>query len=290
MKSPRIAACCLLGAALLVGGCRAGSSDASSGGAAPAPASKTAPAPNAGAAKAGDAVPAERKIARKAALSLEVGSTGDAQAKATRIGEAQGGYVVSSEDRTSERGGRGAGSFAALVLRVPAARFSATLSELRRLGQGAGTEQVSSEDVTEEFIDLEARIKNQRALEERFLEILKSATKVDEALHVEREIAAVRTEIDRMEGRRRFLERETAFSTITLSFFVPEPLVRASFSEFGTAIRRAYGDSLTVAAGILTGGIRLLGVFAPVVLLLGLPALLVLRFVLKRSRKSVPVA
>lgn len=282
MKSLRNVALSLLALALLLVGCQAASKGEPAG-AAPPPVAPASPSPADG--KAADGVPAARKIVKKATLGLEVASMSDAQSKATRIVEQHGGYVASSEDRTIEAGGRRAAGSATLVLRVPAATFSAVLTELRRLGQGAATEQVSSEDVTEEFIDLEARIRNQRALEERFLEILKSATKVEEALHVEREIAAVRTEIDRMEGRRRFLERETEMSTVTLTFSVAEPLVRASFSDFGAAVRSAYGDALNVGAGVITGTIRLLGVFVPLIVLFGVPGLLVLRFVLKRSRK-----
>ena len=287
MKWARKFALWMLGIALAVGGC-AQSREAPAAGSGPAPAA--APAPNPGGPKAADSVPASRKIARKAALTLEVDSPSDAGAKATRIVETHGGYVVSSEDRNDEAVGRRIWSGASLVLRVPAAKFSSVLAELRRLGHGAGTEQVSSEDVTEEYIDLDARIRNQRALEERFLEILKSAGKVEEALQVEREIAAVRTEIDRMQGRRRFLEREAELSTITLTFTHAEPVVRASFADFGLAFERAYGDALNVGAGIVTGAIRLFGLFVPVLVLFGLPALLALRIALKRSRRSSPVA
>jgi hypothetical protein len=289
MKSPKKVTWCWLTMLLVLAGCHAAKEAPSAGGAAP-PVAAAAAAPSPGAAKAADAVPAERKIARKAALTLAVSSPSAAQIAATRIAEAHGGYVASSEDRRTEAEDRRAAGSAALVLRVPAVKFSAALADLRRLGRGSGTEQVSSEDVTEEFIDLEARIRNQRALEERFLEILKSATKVEEALQVEREIAAVRTEIDRMQGRRRFLERETELSTITLAFTHSEPLVRASFSDFGTAVERAYGDALNVGAGIITAIIRLIGVFVPVVLLFGVPALVVLRYLLKRGRKVVPAA
>jgi hypothetical protein len=291
MSSQRKIAGWLLGIALLAGGCQASRNEPSSAGAPAEPAAQRAAAPNAASprsVKAADGVPSERRIARKAALTLQVGSPSDAQRTASRIVEAHGGYVASS-DRSTEAGSRGASS-ATLVLRVPAAKFSAVLSELRRLGQGAGTEQVSSEDVTEEFIDLEARIKNQRALEERFLAILRTATKVEEALQVEREVAAVRTEIDRMEGRRRFLERETELSTITLTFAALEPLVRSSFADFGRAFERAYGDAFNVGAGIVTASIRLAGVLAPVLVLFGLPALLVLRVLLKRHRKAAPLA
>ncbi len=71
--------------------------------------------------------------------------------------------------------------------------------------------------MTEEYIDLEARIRTQQALEAQFLEIMKGAKEVSDALQVQRELANVRTEIERVEGRRRFLESQTSLSTIKVT-------------------------------------------------------------------------
>jgi len=250
-----------------------------------APAALAPPAPGTvagGAQKTDDSAPAvARKLVRKASLELEVKSAKDALARATRIAESQGGFVATSE-QSAQGNGPGETTSVTLTLRVPADHFIPALEALRKLGAGPGSERVTTEDVSEEFIDLEARIRNQRALEAQFLEIMKQATKVEEALHVQREIATVRTEIDRMEGRRRFLERETSLATITLQLVTAQPIVSTGFGDFGRSVSQAASDSVTVGAGIITGVIRLVGVLVPFALLLGLPGALALRFFLKR--------
>lgn len=254
---------------------------------APAPIATTAAGAAAGAAKPVSRS-ALRRVISKASLELEVSSTGDALREATRVAEREGGFVAStSRQASADESGRSVGAVT-LTLRVPADQFTAALTSLRRLGAGDGSEQITTEDVGEEFIDLDARIHNQKLLEAQFLEILKQASKVEDALNVQREIANVRTEVERMEGRRRFLERETAMSTITLVLTTAQPLVRASFGDFTRAVARASSDSVNLSAGIVTGGIRLLGVFLPLALMLGLPGALVLRALLRRSRRPLP--
>jgi hypothetical protein len=253
-----------------LGGCQRSEPPAAGAG---APAALAPPAPGTVAGdgqKAEESTPADaRKLVRKASLELEVESAKAALARATRIAESQGGFVATSE-QSAAGSGRGERTSVTLSLRVPSDHFVATLEALRKLGAGPGSERVSTEDVSEEFIDLEARIKNQRALETQFLEIMKQATKVEDALRVQREIAAVRTEIDRMEGRRRFLERETSLATITLQLVPAQPIVGTGFGEFGRAMSQAASDSVSVGAGIITGVIRLVGVLVPLAVLLGL--------------------
>jgi hypothetical protein len=218
-----------------------------------------------------------RRIVKKASLEVAVARPADAMATAARIAEREKGFVANTERERATDDGRSELARTTLTLRVPAERFTVVLDELRRLGSGDGAESITTEDVSEEFIDLDARLENQRRLEAQFLEILKRATKVDEALGVERELATVRTEIDRMQGRRRFLERETALSTITLSLVPERPLVRATLSDFTNAVGRAAADTVNLSAGIVAGSVRVLGVLVPLLTFFGLPLLFALR-------------
>ncbi len=218
-----------------------------------------------------------RRIVKKASLEVIVARPADAAATAARIAEREKGFVANTEREQTTADGHQDGARTTLTLRVPAGRFTAVLDELRRLGTGDGAESITTEDVSEEFIDLDARINNQRQLEAQFLEILKRATKVEEALGVERELATVRTEIDRMQGRRRFLERETALSTITVSLVPERPLVRATLGDFTNAVARAGSDTVNLSACIVAGSIRALGVLAPLTAFFGLPLVFVWR-------------
>jgi hypothetical protein len=225
----------------------------------------------------------ERRVIRNAELSLEAESPAEAQRKATQIAEASGGFVVSSDVRQHGDGGSERTTIN-LVLRVPAGRFSAALEELRGVGRHVSREKVSGQDVTEEYLDLEARLRSQRALESQFLEIMKDAKTVKDALEVQRQLGEVRSEIERFEGRRRFLDDRASLSTITLTISDRAPVVAAGRFAFGESVRSAAGDALSVGAGIVSGAIRLVGVLLPVALLIGLPIYLLLGVVRRRRR------
>ena len=155
-------------------------------------------------------VPTERKIIRDATLTLEVDEPVKAAERITSIAETRGGFVVSSESRHVSGGRKGkAYEVFTVQFRVPAAQFDATLKDVRATAGEVTAEKVSGKDVTEEYIDLEARLRTQRALEAQLLDIMKTAREVSDAISVQRELTNVRTEIERIEGRRRFLDRKS---------------------------------------------------------------------------------
>ena len=150
-----------------------------------------------------------------------------------------------------------------MVVRIPAPQFGSALDQIRAEGGRVIQEKATGQDVTEEFIDLEARIKTQKALELQFLEIMKQAKRVADALEVQRQIAEVRTEIEKLEGRKRFLENRASLSTITINLQTPSAIV-VSTSGFGRNIRDAVADSVSVAAGIVLFLIRFVIVMVPI--------------------------
>ena len=228
----------------------------------------------------------DRKIIRDANLTIESAAPQDVQRKISSIAESFGGFVVTSESKQRESGEPGKQFLEVnLVIRVPAAQFGAALDQIRTAGSRVVQEKVSGQDVTEEFIDLEARIKTQKALELQFLEIMKQAHKVEDALEVQRQIADVRTEIEKLEGRKRFLENRASLSTITVNLLSPTAIV-VNTSGFGRSIREAVADGVDVAIAIVLFLIRFVIVMIPIFLLLILPLWLVARFFLRRARKN----
>src|SRR5262249_34354091 len=147
------------------------------------------------------------------------------------------------------------------------------------------SERIDSEDVTDEVVDVDARLRVQTRLEEQLLELLKTATTVEAALNVHKELANVRTEIERLQGRKELLEREVALSTIRLTLGAP-PAEGVSFGALRTNVARAYSDSLLVGASIVVGAIRVTGVLLPIVVLLGLPTLFGLLLARRWMRRS----
>jgi hypothetical protein len=223
----------------------------------------------------------ERKLIRTAELGLRVKTPAHALEEARAIAEQFGGHVVSSNAH-APREPEGEAPLVTVSLKVKADRFDDALRALRRLGRGSGTETVSTQDVTEEAADLDARIRTQKRLEEQFLAILKEAKSVADALAVQRELGQVRGEIERLEGKQRLLDDQVALSTITVRFEQDEPLVALSGGRFGRAVSRAGADALNVGAAIVIGTIRLAGALVPIVILILLPLGLGLRWLLRR--------
>ena len=231
----------------------------------------------------------ERKIIRNANLTVEVTSPSDSQHKIVSIAESHQGFVVTSEatqraseDRTKPE------MTVTLSVRVPAAQFNQVMEEIRAVGARVIQEKVTGQDVTEEFMDLDARIKNQKALELQFLEIMKRAGKVDDALSVQRELAEVRTEIEKLEGRRRFLENQSSLSTINVTLQPPTQIVNAT--GFWYSVRSAFSDGVDVAAGIVLFVIRAVIALVPIMVLIVLPLALIVRLGLKVMRRRRPLS
>jgi hypothetical protein len=235
-------------------------------------------------------VPSERKIIRDATLTLEVEEPARAAERITSIADSRGGFVVSSESRHVS-GGRGGKTYEVFTVqvRVPAAQFDAALKDVRATAGEVTAEKVSGKDVTEEYIDLEARLRTQRALEAQLLDIMKTADEVADAISVQRELTTVRTDIERIEGRRRFLESQSSLSTINVTLQPPAPLIATT--GFFHAVAEALGDGVDIAANITLFLIRALLALLPVFLFIVLPAYFILRYLLRRvSRRARPNA
>src|SRR5258705_4786356 len=112
----------------------------------------------------------DRKIIRDADLTLEVGAPAEAQRKIPSIAETLGGFVVTSESKQRPSGDANQELEVNLVVRVPAIQFGSALDQIRSTGSRVIQEKITGQDVTEEFIDLEARIKTQKAVESQFVE------------------------------------------------------------------------------------------------------------------------
>ncbi len=209
-------------------------------------------------------------VIRTGNATIEVDSleraVADVRALATRVG----GFVAGTDLET----GRQAVPTATLELKIPAARFDEALSGLRPIGKLERVE-VTAEDVGEEFVDVSARMENARRLEQRLVTLLASRTgKLSDVLAVERELARVREDIERYEGRLRYLRAHAATSTLSVEVHQPYPVVgTAGTSVVGSAFTQAWRNFVSVVALL----IQSLGVVVP------LAALAVLGWLAVRS-------
>jgi len=171
-----------------------------------------------------------------------------------------GGYVVSSHISGEEQDRRGT-----ISIRVPDDKFEPTLAELRNLAVRVKSESTSSRDVTEEYIDLEARLKNAEATESQYLALLDKATDVEDILRIYDSLSRVRSEIEQIKGRMQYLERTSSMSLITV-YLEPEasakPLARAGWNAL-EALKSAVRG--LVVAGQTLGTIAIwLIIFIPI--------------------------
>lgn len=104
-----------------------------------------------------------------------------------------------------------------ITIRVPAARFDEAMRRIEKMGDMLSRD-VQVEDVTEEFNDVDIRLKNARAVRDRLEQLLSKAAKVEESIQIEKELERVALIIERLEGRMKFLKDRAAFSTITVTF------------------------------------------------------------------------
>jgi hypothetical protein len=228
--------------------------------------------------------PAQRKIIRNATLTLEADDPARDVQRVASVAEARGGFVVNSESR-QQGGAKGSKTYEVYTveMRVPAAQFDAALADIRAAAGAVTAQKITGKDVTEEYIDVEARLRTQQALEAQLLEIMKRASAVSDAVAVQREMANVRTEIERLEGRRRFLENQSSLSTISVTLQPPAPLV--STTGFFRSVGVAFGEGVDFAAAVTLFLIRAALALLPVALFIGLPAYLLLRFLVRRLRR-----
>lgn len=184
-----------------------------------APAGNTAAAPSGQASSGFTGLAAEgsdaitRKIMYKANLTMQVEAYVEAQAKIQEAVQLSGGYVLQfSENMSStEKGGT-------FVIKVPATGFTSLLTKLEQI-QPTMQKNIQGQDVTEEFVDLTARLKAKQVVESRLIAFMEKATKTDELVQFSNELGKVQEEIERIKGRMRYLEQNVAFSTIELRVY-----------------------------------------------------------------------
>ena len=224
----------------------------------------------------------ERKIIRNAELQLEANAPEEAQAAITRISESKGGFVVESTQSSTDAKATKRDTVT-MTLRVPSAKFDEALSEIRQSASRVIVESVKGQDVTEEFIDIEARLKTQKALETQFLEIMKQSKSVADALNVQTEIARVRGEIEKIEGRKRFLESQASLSTIKITLRTPTAF-SANAPGFFNRLSQAFGNGFDAALSFILVFVTALIALLPFLILIVLPIYLVIRYLLRKNR------
>jgi len=202
----------------------------------------------------------ERMIVRTGETSLVVEDVNQASDDIAQLAVSYGGYVVSSYIWGEEEDIRGWISF-----RVPAEKFDQALTDLRELAVRVETERTESRDVTEEYIDLESRLRNAEATEQQYLALLEKAEEIEDILKIYDSLSRIRSEIEQIKGRMQYLEQTTSTSLISVSLepeVTAKPLVRVGWSALEVLKSAARG---LVVAGQVLGNIAIwLLIFIPI--------------------------
>jgi hypothetical protein len=196
-------------------------------------------------------LPEERMIVRNGDISLVVEDVLETRDEIAQLAERLGGYVVTSniygEGEEETRG--------SISIRVPSDKFDQALGELRGLALRVTSESTSTEDITEQYVDLQSRLRNAEATESQYLALLDTATRVEDILAIYESLSQIRYEIEQIKGRMQYLERTSAMSLISINLepaITLRPLVSPVWSAretLNTAVRglTTFGQGLGTA-------------------------------------------
>ena len=240
--------------------------------------------PSASPSTGADAEPATpAMIIRTGNARFEVDSLEPAIAAVRALAQRLGGYVANSTVMT----GRNEPREATLEIKVPAQRWNDLTNGLAPIGKRESLTE-NSQDVSEEFTDMSARMANARRLESRLVDLLTRQTgKLQEMLMVERELARVREEIERYEGRVRYLRTRSAVSTLTVTVHEPVPVV-GSQTPGRSPIAEAFRQAWRNLVGFIAGMIAMSGIIVPLAVLALIGWLVWRRVLAARRDDSTP--
>jgi len=227
-------------------------------------------------------------IVRTGQLDLQVADLEAAIRDAESAVTAVGGYVAGSQ-----RSGDADKASASVMFRIPAARWTDTLDALRKLGVKVLGEQTSSQEVTAQVVDLGARLANLRVTETALQAIMEKATKIPDVLAVQEQLTGVRQQIEELTAQKQTLENQAALATLTVNF-TPPPAVAVNQVREGwdpaREVDQAAAALVGLGQGLASAGIWLLVVWLPILLVVGLLALIAIVVVRRFRRAALPPA
>jgi hypothetical protein len=202
----------------------------------------------------------KEKVVRTANLEIRINKDrfNDVYDRAVGIVNDAGGYVSRSKSTTN--GSRIAGG--ELAIRVPAGKFEDVLKSLKKLGKVKSLD-ISSEEVTSEYVDLQSRLRNWRAQEAVMLDLMKRAKTVSESIAVQNNLQQIQMEIEQISGRLQYLDDRVSYSEISL--YINEPSVVPLKDKLG--LKTALGKALKASSQVLSLMIVTLGYLFPLIII-----------------------
>jgi hypothetical protein len=200
----------------------------------------------------------DRKVIMTASVQLETGEHDKVVNDIRNIAAGAGGYVQSSSTYLTTQDKKQS----SITIKVPAAQYEPCLTQIKALGK-VKSESSSGQDVTRQYIDLSARLKNLQAEEKQLSEIMGMSKNVSEVLSVEKELFRVRGEIESTQAQLNYLSSQVDFSTITVGVAEPQPVV-----EYDWGLDTAFKEAVRAFTGMIGALIVLTGYIIPLILYL----------------------
>ena len=218
----------------------------------------------------------ERRFTKNGSIRFETSNLNKTRQLIANAVVSLKGYI--SNDNTSESGNRTENS---LTVRVPADKTDSLITVIESNASKIDYKSIDVQDVTEQFIDLDTRMKTKKEVETRYRELLTRATSVEEILKIEEQIGNIRTEIESAEGRLRYLSHQVQYSTLNVTFYEKKPDF-GFWRKMDKAFRNGWNSLLWLFIGIA----NLWAIILFAVLAVTLAAHLVKR---NRARKQPPL-
>lgn len=231
-----------------------------------------------------NAATVERLIIRNANLEIVVRDTESVVEEVNALAEELGGYVIESTVSEYQEGKR-----ASLRIRVPAEDLEQALEQIRDMAMEVRRENISGQDVTDEYVDLRSRIRHLEATEERLLTFMEEAEDTEAALEVYDRLQNIQAEIEQVRGRMQYLEESAAMATITLQVTPSElaqPIQVGGWRPQGT-LRNAFESLVRVFQFLVDALIVILVLIVPVLVVIALPLVglfFLIRSIVRRRR------
>ncbi|MEK3902058.1 DUF4349 domain-containing protein [Paenibacillus sp. FSL R7-0179] len=216
-----------------------------------------------------------KKLIYKANLNMEVSDYGAAQTEVRNMVTLAGGYIIEFSENMSEY--EQGGTF---ILKVPAAGFSPFLNNLEKIKHEKLQRSIQGQDVSEEYVDLESRLKAKQMMEAQYIDFMKKATKPADLVQFANQLGEIQEQIEQIKGRMRYIDQNVSFSTVELRLYQTEKSLTLTKSNaqgpLGERASEALKSSMKALSVMFQWLVVVLAAALPVLLVAGVVVALVL--------------
>ena len=230
-----------------------------------------------------DEAAAQRMVIYNAELDIRVENFEKARNALEQKAQAYNGYIVQSNSNRYD----GEQQSGTMTFRIPQEHFHAFLNDAEGLSVQVNNRHVNGQDVTEEYVDLESRLKSKKAVEARLLEFMNQAQKTEDLLKISSDLADVQEQIEQIAGRKKFLENQTALSTVTISLQENEvaiPKIDNDNLNTWQKIKKQFADNINILLAAGSGIIVFLVGNLPILVIVGAIVAAIIYFVRKKTK------